>query len=76
MGHSKLWGIKPKFHNKKLVADVGADLMTDKGNVYTGVCIDTNEGSGICAERNAMANMIIVSVLSFRIVNEISIRTF
>ncbi|PIN77604.1 hypothetical protein COV16_06705, partial [Candidatus Woesearchaeota archaeon CG10_big_fil_rev_8_21_14_0_10_34_8] len=59
--------IRPKIiANKKLVADVGAALMTDKGNIYTGVCIDTNEGSGICAERNAMANMIIVSVLSFR----------
>ena len=42
----------------KLIADVGAALATDKGNVYVGVCFDTQEGSGICAERNAIASMI------------------
>ena len=37
---------------------VAASIMTDKGNVYTGVCIDTCSGLGMCAERNAIANMI------------------
>lgn len=42
----------------KLIADVGAALVTDKGEVYLGVCIDTIEGSGICAERSAIAAMV------------------
>ncbi|MDO5294433.1 MAG: cytidine deaminase [bacterium] len=37
---------------------VAAALITDKGNIYTGVCIDTASSMGMCAERNAMANMI------------------
>jgi len=37
---------------------VAAAILTDKGNVYTGVCIDTCSGLGMCAERNAIANMI------------------
>ena len=44
--------------NNKLVADVGAALITDKGNIYRGVCINTNEGSGFCAERSAIAAMV------------------
>ena len=42
----------------KLIADVGAALVTGKGSIYVGVCFDTQEGSGICAERNAIASMI------------------
>ena len=37
---------------------VAAAIMTDKGNIYTGVCIDTACSLGMCAERNAVANMI------------------
>lgn len=37
---------------------VAAAILTDKGNVYTGVCIDTACTLGMCAERNAVANMI------------------
>ena len=37
---------------------VAAAILTDQGNVYTGVCIDTCSGLGMCAERNAIANMI------------------
>lgn len=37
---------------------VSAAILTDKGNVYTGVCIDTACTLGMCAERNAIANMI------------------
>lgn len=37
---------------------VAAALLTDKGNIYTGVCIDTSCSLGMCAERNAIANMI------------------
>lgn len=37
---------------------VAAALLTDQGNVYTGVCIDTACSLGMCAERNAIAHMI------------------
>ena len=37
---------------------VAAALITDTGNVYVGVCIDTASSLGMCAERNAMASMI------------------
>ena len=51
--------VNPRKSSKgKLIADVGAALVTDKGNTYFGVCFDTQEGSGICAERNAIASMI------------------
>ena len=34
---------------------VAAALLTDKGNVYTGVCIDVPAGMGFCAEHAAAA---------------------
>lgn len=37
---------------------VAAAILTDKGNIYKGVCIDTASTLGMCAERNAIANMI------------------
>ena len=37
---------------------VAAAIVTKKGNVYVGVCIDTASTLGMCAERNAIANMI------------------
>lgn len=37
---------------------VAAAILTVGGNVYTGVCIDTASSLGMCAERNAIANMI------------------
>ena len=37
---------------------VAAAILTDKGNIYTGICIDSACGMGMCAERNAMANML------------------
>lgn len=40
------------------VGGVGAALLTKEGNIYTGVCIDTACTLGMCAERNAIANMI------------------
>ncbi len=38
--------------------EVAAAILTKSGNVYVGVCIDTTCGLGMCAERNAIANMI------------------
>lgn len=40
------------------VGGVSAALLTKKGNIYVGVCIDTACSLGMCAERNAIANMI------------------
>lgn len=37
---------------------VGAAILTLGHNIYTGVCIDTACSLGMCAERNAIANMI------------------
>lgn len=35
-----------------------AAILSKSGKIYTGVCIDTNSTLGICAERNAIFNMI------------------
>ncbi len=37
---------------------VAAALLTENGNIYVGVCIDTCSGLGMCAEQNAVANML------------------
>lgn len=37
---------------------VAAAILSDKNKIYTGVCIDTCSTLGICAERNAIFNMI------------------
>lgn len=37
---------------------VAAAILTDKGNVYTGVCIDTPCSMGFCAEHAAIAAMV------------------
>lgn len=37
---------------------VAAAILTKEGNIYVGVCIDTCCTLGMCAERNAIANMI------------------
>lgn len=35
-----------------------AAILTNKGNIYTGICLDTASTLGICAERNAIFNML------------------
>ena len=40
------------------IGDVGCALLTDKGNVFTGVAIDAPSGMGFCAEVNAIAAMV------------------
>lgn len=54
---------KEALHPRKLSAlaeagGVASALVTDQGNVYVGVCIDTGSGMGFCAERNAIGNMV------------------
>jgi cytidine deaminase len=38
--------------------DVAAALLTESGNVYTGVCVDTACSLGFCAEHAAIAEML------------------
>lgn len=46
-----------KTRHGSTVGDVGSVLLTDKGNVYVGVRIDTGSGLGFCAEQSAIAGM-------------------
>ena len=41
-----------------MVGDVGCALLTDKGNLHIGVCIDAGGGIGFCAEHSAIASMV------------------
>lgn len=38
--------------------EVAAAVLSSSGKIYTGVCIDTCSTLGICAERNAIFNMV------------------
>jgi cytidine deaminase len=40
------------------VGDVGCALLTEKGNLHVGVCIDAGGGMGFCAEHSAIASMV------------------
>lgn len=37
---------------------VAAAILSQSGKIYTGVCVDTCSTLGICAERNAIFNML------------------
>jgi cytidine deaminase len=55
--------VKSKCRGSKIspfieVGSVSAATLTQAGNVYLGVCIDTACSLGMCAERNAIANML------------------
>lgn len=60
----KLYNEAIKVQNKSIISpfieagEVAAAILTKKGNIYVGVCIDTACTLGMCAERNAIANMI------------------
>lgn len=40
------------------IGSVAAAVLTRKGTIYTGVCIDTSSSLGMCAERNALSTML------------------
>ena len=50
--------------NKRRISDyvtcgeVAAAVLSESGRIYTGVCMDTCSTLGICAERNAIFNMV------------------
>lgn len=47
-----------KISNMIDAGGVGAAILTDNHHIYIGVCIDIACSLGMCAERNAIANMI------------------
>ncbi|MBQ3408293.1 MAG: cytidine deaminase [Clostridia bacterium] len=49
---------KKELNKSVQYAHVGCALMTDKGNIYTGICIVANCGIGFCAEHAAIAEML------------------
>ncbi len=64
----KIWNLlyrtaKAVQKNKKIseyveAGCVSSAVLSSSGKIYTGVCIDTCSTLGICAERNAIFNMI------------------
>lgn len=60
----KLYSEARKVQNSRIISPfieaggVAAAILTKAGNIYVGVCIDTASTLGMCAERNAIANMI------------------
>lgn len=61
---SKMYSEAKRVQNDRTISDyvtagcVAAAVMSESGRIYTGVCIDTCSTLGICAERNAIFNMI------------------
>lgn len=60
----KLYQEAKRVQNARIISPfieaggVAAAILTKDGNIYVGVCIDTASTLGMCAERNAIANMI------------------
>jgi cytidine deaminase len=50
--------LNPRRVGDRLFGDVACALITDAGNPYVGVCIDTGSGTGFCAEHAAIAAMV------------------
>ena len=44
--------------NKMWVGSVASAVLTKRGNIYKGICIDTDGSIGMCAERNALSTML------------------
>lgn len=51
--------LKPRILSKHIrIGDVACALVTDQGNIYTGVCIDASCSIGFCAEHAAISAML------------------
>ena len=58
--------LKPHTTNSgRLFGDVGAAVLSEHGQVFTGVCVDTPSW-GLCAERSALAAMITAGEYRFQ----------
>lgn len=61
---NKMYEAAKAVQNERKISDyvdaggVAAAVLSKSGKIYTGVCIDTCSTLGICAERNAIFNMI------------------
>lgn len=61
---TKMYEAAKAVQNDRKISDyvsagcVAAAILSDSGTIYTGVCVDTCSTLGICAERNAIFNMI------------------
>jgi cytidine deaminase len=51
-------GLRPHREGDRVFGDVSAVLVTDAGNRFAGVSIDTSSGTGFCAEHSAIAAMV------------------
>ena len=61
--------VNPKKISEQMCSGgVGAAVVTKTGNIYTGVCIDTDCSLGMCAERNAISTMITNGEFDIRMV--------
>ncbi|MDX2814699.1 hypothetical protein ABZ312_19895 [Streptomyces sp. NPDC006207] len=63
--------LHPHRVGDRLFGDVGSTLVTDAGNLYSGVCIDTGSGTGFCAEHSAIAAM--VTAREYRIAKVVAV---
>lgn len=60
----EMYSAAKSVQNERKISDyieaggVAAAILSASGKIYTGVCIDTCSTLGICAERNAIFNMI------------------
>lgn len=50
--------LHPRTVGDRLFGNVGSALVTEAGNRYSGVCVDTGSGTGFCAEHAAIAAMV------------------
>ena len=61
---TRMFDAAKKVQNGRRISDyveaggVAAAILSASGNIYTGVCVDTSSTLGICAERNAIFNML------------------
>ncbi len=60
----RLYEAAKSVQNNRKISDyveaggVAAAILSSSGKIYTGVCVDTCSTLGICAERNAIFNML------------------
>ena len=61
---SELYNAAKAVQNDRKISEyveaggVAAAILSGSGRIYTGVCVDTSSTLGICAERNAIFNML------------------
>lgn len=61
---SELYNAAKAVQNNRKISEyveaggVAAAILSGSGRIYTGVCVDTCSTLGICAERNAIFNML------------------